>query len=149
MTEELLIVSGCQAFAKSSLFNISVNLATALWHRWQPCCSCLPHCGPQVLVALGRSTCKCTVWHLGARAAWWSMLLSLCPRREKFAPRHSFFPLESLKNRDPLTAGYFKKSLQSRGRVRLWKARVISSNNSPERMNYMFIKVNTRPGPFK
>ena len=40
---------GARLYAKSSLFNISLNLAAALWHRWQHCGSCLPHCRLQVL----------------------------------------------------------------------------------------------------
>lgn len=45
------------------------------------------------------------------------------PSKGKICTPSFFFPLESLKNHDPRTPGYFKKSLQSRGRVRLWKSK--------------------------
>lgn len=122
--------------------------ATTRWRRWQCCCSYLLHCGLQVSETLGQSIWKCTVSHLAALATWWSMLPSLCPSKGKICTVILFFHWK-FEESGPIYYWVLQKSLQSRGRARLWKARVISSNNSLDRMNYMFIKVNIRPGSFK
>ena len=89
--------------------------ATTRWHRWQCCCSYLLHWGLQVSVTLGQSTWKCTVSHLAALTTWWSMLPSLCPQREKFAPRHSFFHWKVWRIRTHLLLGTSKNLCRAGG----------------------------------